>query len=711
MLHPMPLAATDARPSIIRDPIRLAALRATGLLEPGQSAWRALTSLGDATCLAARVMDAPIAFVTLVAQDRLVLASVHGQAEQRRALREITWSDCLCVRVVESEATLLVEDALTDPDLAALPAVRDAGFRAYVGVPLATEDGHVLGTLSVVDVEPRRWDPATVEELHAIARLFGAKIDLRQRRAELARAESELSESRRVRDVLLESSPDCVQLLTPEGRIESMNAPGLMLMEVDDPTSLIGADWVAVWPTDGRAAAAQAVERARDGGTVRFTGACPSLKGTSKWWDVTIAPVRGEAGMVERLLVVSREVTAAKQREAALRESEARLAEAQRVGRIGSWDLDLQTRVVRWSAEFFRLCGLAPRPALSLQDVIATVHPDDRTRMQELLLQAIVAERDYEFSYRVLQPDGACRLLRGRAEMVRDAGGRVLRVVGTAQDVTEQAAAESALRASEARLRLAMSVAGMIAWERDLRTDRISDAATDEEGLRLGHAIPEPLRDYENFLAAVHPDDRARVARANEDAIARGGTFSVAYRIQAPDGSTRWHETSARAITDEDGQPTCLVGVSLDVTERARLEEQLRQSQKMEAIGQLAGGVAHDFNNLLTVILASTRFALESLPTDAAAREELAAIDDAAGRAVQLTRQLLAFSRKQILKPEPLDLNGVVRGLEPMLRRLIGEDIVVLMLPGAALWPVLADPGQLEQVLVNLAVNARDAMP
>jgi CheY-like chemotaxis protein len=141
------------------------------------------------------------------------------------------------------------------------------------------------------------------------------------------------------------------------------------------------------------------------------------------------------------------------------------------------------------------------------------------------------------------------------------------------------------------------------------------------------------------------------------------------------------------------------------------LDAQLRQAQRMELVGQLAGGMAHDFNNLLTIITASTRFASDALPDGSPVHDELAAIDDAARRAAQLTRQLLAFGRKQLPHPELLDLNAVVAGLEPLLRRVIGEDIEVLTRPAAAGGAVVGDQGQLEQVLVNLAVNARDAMP
>ena len=161
----------------------------------------------------------------------------------------------------------------------------------------------------------------------------------------------------------------------------------------------------------------------------------------------------------------------------------------------------------------------------------------------------------------------------------------------------------------------------------------------------------------------------------------------------------------------QDGIPIGVQGIARDVTERKQLEEQLRQSHKMEAIGQLAGGVAHDFNNLLTVIGGYSSILLGKLPPDSPHRASIEEIKKASDRASSLTRQLLAFSRKQILQPKILDLNTVVSDLDKMLRRLISEDIDLLTITDPNLAKVKADPGQIEQVLLNLVVNARDAMP
>ena len=190
-----------------------------------------------------------------------------------------------------------------------------------------------------------------------------------------------------------------------------------------------------------------------------------------------------------------------------------------------------------------------------------------------------------------------------------------------------------------------------------------------------------------------------------------GADFSTLHRAIWPDGTVRWLSGAGRVLLGEHGEPVRGVGISLDVTERRTLEEQFQQAQKMEAIGRLAGGVAHDFNNLLTVILGFCELLLADLDPDDPRQADIAEIQKAGTRAAGLTRQLLAFSRKEIIEPTLLDLNVVVADMRAMLGRLIGEDVTVVLGLRPALAPVKADRGQVEQIVLNLAVNARDAMP
>ncbi|HKV04688.1 MAG TPA: PAS domain S-box protein [Candidatus Acidoferrales bacterium] len=225
----------------------------------------------------------------------------------------------------------------------------------------------------------------------------------------------------------------------------------------------------------------------------------------------------------------------------------------------------------------------------------------------------------------------------------------------------------------------------------------------------LGYG-PEELQNTSAF-EQVHPDDLSLVQEAAAEARNGGVGRTIQYRMHHKDGSWRTIESRASAISNAQGVVSNLVIVNRDVSERRQLEEQFRQAQKMEAVGRLSGGVAHDFNNLLGVIIGYAEFLQERMDQENALRGSVDEILKAGKRAASLTRQLLAFSRQQVLDPKVLDLNAVVADIEKMLRRLISEDIELTTYLNSDLGRVKADQGQLEQVLMNLAVNAKDAMP
>jgi PAS domain S-box-containing protein len=311
-----------------------------------------------------------------------------------------------------------------------------------------------------------------------------------------------------------------------------------------------------------------------------------------------------------------------------------------------------------------------------------------------------------ETAVQVLHSGAADYLLKDRLTRL---GPAVQRVIDERRREADKRKAEEALREEENRTQFALHAARVGVWEADLRTG----AARWSETLEALHGMaPGSFGGrFDAFLDRIHPDDRADVARSIEEATRAHTDSHILYRTRWPDGTTHWISGTGKTFYDDAGTPMRAAGIGLDVTERHVLEEQYRQSQKVESIGQLAGGIAHDFNNLLTAIQGYCELVSNDLGPESPQQGDLAEIRRAADRASALTRQLLAFGRRQILELHVLDLRDALRGIESMLRRLIGEDLDVVFRTTDDEARVKADPGQIEQVILNLTLNARDAMP
>jgi len=258
----------------------------------------------------------------------------------------------------------------------------------------------------------------------------------------------------------------------------------------------------------------------------------------------------------------------------------------------------------------------------------------------------------------------------------------------------------------EDRFRIALETAHDVVYEWDPTSGSMQHFVEGAETAVPAETLPKTRRHWEE---RIHPEDRSRVVASLERHLVEGTPFSEEYRFEAGDGDwRRWHDRG-RAVLGVDGAPIKMVGARTDVTERRVLEERIAQARKMEAVGQLAGGIAHDFNNLLLAILNNIDYALEAI-APGPVRRDLEDARQAAERGAELTRQLLAFSRRQVLHAQNVSLNHVIVGLMRMLRRLLGVHVRFVFKPGHDVGTVHADPGQLEQILVNLVVNARDAM-
>jgi two-component system, cell cycle sensor histidine kinase and response regulator CckA len=324
--------------------------------------------------------------------------------------------------------------------------------------------------------------------------------------------------------------------------------------------------------------------------------------------------------------------------------------------------------------------------------------------------RAAVAEgRVRGVEYQVQRRDGRMIWVFENAHLVRDPDGRTSYREGTIKNITGRKEEAEALRRSEERFREMAEHVDDIFWVRSPDGQQVlyvSPAATK----LLGRTSAELCEQGRLWFDAIIPEDREMV-KAAFDRLSAGESFNLEYRVQTPDGATRWLGDRGYIVRGAAGKIERALGVATDISERKRLEAELRHALKMEAIGQLAGGIAHDFNNLLTVINGHASLLLDIGDVSPATAESLQQIYAAGERATNLTRQLLLFSRKQRMHIRTVDLNEVVREMAKLLRRLIGEHIVLEFTLASAPAPIRADPGMIEQVVMNLAVNARDAMP
>jgi PAS domain S-box-containing protein len=277
------------------------------------------------------------------------------------------------------------------------------------------------------------------------------------------------------------------------------------------------------------------------------------------------------------------------------------------------------------------------------------------------------------------------------------------------RDIDERRSAEKAKAQAEAKYRALVEQVAAISYIAELGVNGEWHYVSPQIGSIIGYKPEEWLTNSSEWIRHVHPEDHA-VVEAAEAASNRGEPFQAEYRMIRKDGRIIWVSDTAVVVRDSHGH-ALMEGIIVDITERKQLEVQLQQSRRMEAVGRLAGGIAHDFNNLLTIIKGYTELALNRAGAQSDLRSDIERIEDASERAATLVRQLLAFGRKQVLQPRNLDLNSIVLGLDKLLRRLMGEQIEMRTVVGEDVGTVKADPGQVEQVIMNLVVNARDAMP
>jgi PAS domain S-box-containing protein len=416
-----------------------------------------------------------------------------------------------------------------------------------------------------------------------------------------------------------------------------------------------------------------------------------------------------EALMQQRMAALEKELAERTRAEEILRESEERHRTILQTALDGFCLTDMQARLLEVNDAYCRMSGYSAQELLNMR--ISDLEETQDYGEIDTHLQQIVTRGEHRFESRHRRKDGSVFDVEVVAQFRPGEGGHFVSLI---RDITERKRVEQALRESEANLNRAQETAKMGSW-----VDDLSGRLSWSNGMyRIYGVSPSTFApNDDSFIKLVYPDDRPAMNEWLRACVAGEKPGELEFRTVFPDGSIHYFRGCGDLVCDAGGRPTHMSGTAQDITEQKReqqekekLQAQLNQAHKMESIGRLAGGVAHDFNNMLGVILGNVDLALHQVDIAQPLHAELEEIRKAASRSADLTRQLMAFARKQTAAPKVLDLNDTVAGILKMMQRLIGEGIELNWQPKPDLWKVRVDPTQIDQILANLCVNARDAI-
>ncbi len=533
----------------------------------------------------------------------------------------------------------------------------------------------------------------------------------------LKMSQLELAEKSAVLETILQAAPYSVSLRDIHGRYVFINRRGAALHDLE-PVDFLGKTQAEVFGQNTSQDIEELYEQTVRTGKAVLDIEVASSKFPGRIYSYGYAPVFDGEGKVTGIVAIARDVSEQKRAENALQENEQALTEAQRIGRIGHWRIYPDTGMVELSNQACRVLGFPEGEGLrELAELRKDIPAKDIETISRARAAGLEKREAYRFKYSITFGNGEVRVMEGEGQPEYDQSGALTSIFGVTQDVTDRDKIESELRQSEARLRDFAEASAEHYWQTDAqnRYDYFSSSYQESSNRSNDELIGQPVENATDPAFRGQESWQYIQSQMRQRQPFRDVVFE---RQGAKPGETVWIRASGRPYFNESGDFLGFRGTSNNVTTHRTLEEQLAQAQKMETVGQLTGGVAHDFNNLLAVIVGNAELLLhgDDLASDrevdkSKAKKSTDAILRAAYRGAELTQQLLAFSRKQSLSPKVINLDQQISGMITMLQGSLDATIDIQTSSSDDLWPCLVDPGQVENVMLNLAINARDAMP
>ncbi len=590
-----------------------------------------------------------------------------------------------------------VRDLYAEPEVRVnwMNALDHAGVERDMELSLRRRDGQIIFVLdSARLVRSRDGVPIYYE---------GSLTDITSRRA----AEAERDRQRRMLLALLGTTPDIVLFKDRDSVVRELSDAYCWIRQKTRQELVGTSDFDFFSPEQAQSFRDEEVHVMSTGARVVAEHELDTPVG-KRWFEAIKMPLRDDDAQIVGLLSMERDITERKQATAALRESEARFRAVYEGAAVGIAVVDLAGTLIECNPARIGMLGFNQEEVAGRHFGEFT-HPEDLTIELQLFAELVRGECDYyQRDKRYIRKDGELIWAHLTVSLVRDAAGAPQFAISMTEDITEHRRAEEALRRSEELFRLLAEKAQDFIYRLDLQPSPHFTYVSPAVESLTGFTPEEFYASPDLGFAQIWPEDKAVFEAFNRDPASCQQPLELRWIHKT--GKVHWTEARTVPIYDDSGELAAVEAIVRDITERKQLEGQFLQAQKMETVGRMAGGVAHDFNNLLTAITGFAQFAWNALAPGDPARNDIDQVLKAAQRATSLTQRLLTFSRRHIVATRPVNLNDLILDLDKMLRRLIGEDVELVTIPMSEAAIVSADPGQIEQVLVNLVVNARDAM-